>query len=142
MDKNLLIYPMAFYAFWMFLIALNLFRVRVKTLKNREVSFKYFKAYTDTATLPEYAKVAERHYENQFEVPTMFFPTGVMYFALGMANPLTLGLMWLFVASRVAHTFIHLGSNNVRFRMISFFIGWLAIVALWAQAVYFVCKAH
>lgn len=138
-QKNLLIYPMAFYVFWMLLIAMNLFRTRVKGIKSREIKFNYFKAYNDT-TLPEWAKVAERHYENQFEVPTLFFPTGIMHFALGMANPLTLGLMWFFVATRVIHTFIHLGSNNVQFRMYAFFAGWLTIVALWAQMVYFVCQ--
>ena len=136
-SKNLLIYPMAFYAVYMFGIAIYLFRIRVKGLKSKEIKFNYFKAYTD-ATLPEYAKVAERHYENQFEVPTLFFPTGVMHFALGMANPLTLGLMWLFVISRLLHSFIHLGSNNVRVRMVSFTIGWVAIVALWFQAVFFI----
>lgn len=136
-NKNLLIYPMAFYAFWMFGVAVHLFRTRVRALKNKEVSMKYFRAYTE-APPPEYSKVAERHYENQFEVPTLFFSTGIMHFALGAANNLTLGLMWLFVVSRLAHTFIHLGSNNVRFRMVSFFIGWFTIVALWAQMVFFV----
>lgn len=136
-QKNLLIYPMAFYVFWMFGVALNLLRTRLKGIKNREINFKYFKAYTDTS-LPEYAKVAERHYENQFEVPTLFFPTGVILFALGMANSLTVGLMWLFVVSRMAHTIIHLSSNHLQLRMVSFFVGWLAIIALWAQMVYFV----
>lgn len=136
-QKNLLIYPMAFYIFWMFGVALYLLRTRIKAIKNKEISFKYFKAYTDT-TLPEYSKVAERHYENQFEVPTLFFPVGVMHFALGLANPLTLGLMWLFVVSRMFHTFIHLGSNNVKIRMIFFVISWIVILALWTQMVLFV----
>jgi len=136
-QKNLLIYPMAFYVFWMFAVAIHLFRTRVRALKNREVSMKYFKSYTEN-TLPEYSKVAERHYENQFEVPTMFFPVGVMHFALGAANSYTLALMWLFVAARVLHTFVHLGSNRVQVRMVFFMISWLAIVALWAQMVYFV----
>ena len=137
LQKNLLVYPMAFYAVYMFGIAVYLFRTRVRALKNKEVSFKYFKSYTD-APPPEYSKIAERHYANQFEVPTLFFPTGVMHFALGMANVWTLALMWLFVAARLLHSFIHLGRNEVRVRMVFFTIGWLAIVALWVQAVYFV----
>lgn len=136
-NKNLLIYPMAFYVFWMFGTAIHLFRTRVRALKNKEVSMKYFRAYTE-APPPEYSRVAERHYENQFEVPTLFFPVGVMHFALGLANPLTLGLMWLFVVARLLHTYVHLGSNNVRVRMIFFMISWVVIVALWAQAIMFV----
>lgn len=136
-NKNLLIYPMAFYAFHMFGVGVHLFRTRVKALKNKEVSMKYFKAYTESAP-PEYSRIAERHYENQFEVPTMFFPVGVMHFALGMANTVTLSLMWIFVISRLLHSYIHLGSNNVRVRMIFFMISWLVIVALWAQAIYFI----
>ena len=137
MDKNLLIYPMAFYALWMFGIAVHLFRTRVRALQNKEVSMKYFKTYND-APPPEYSRIAERHYENQFEVPTLFFPVGVMHFALGMANGLTLGLMWLFVVSRMLHTFIHLGSNKVRIRMIFFTISWIMILALWLQIIFFI----
>lgn len=136
-QKNLLIYPMTFYTFYMFGIAVYLFRTRVRALKNREVSMKYYKAYTDTPP-PEYSRVAERHYENQFEVPTLFFPVGVMHFALGMANSVTLGLMWLFVVARLLHSFIHLGSNNVKLRMPFFTLSWFAILALWAQMIYFV----
>lgn len=136
-NKKLLIYPMALYAFHMFFVAIYLFRTRVRALKNKEVSMKYFRAYTEAGP-PEYSRIAERHYENQFEVPTMFFPVGVMHFALGQANNLTLGLMWLFVASRLVHTYVHLGSNNVRVRMIFFMISWLVIVALWAQAIFFI----
>jgi len=136
-QKNLLIYPMAFYAFYMFGIAVYLFRTRVSALKNREVSMKYYKAYTDTPP-PEYSRVAERHYENQFEVPTMFFPVGVMHFAFGMANSLTVGLMWMFVAARLLHSFIHLGRNNVKLRMAFFTLSWFAIIGLWAQMLYFV----
>ena len=136
-SKNLLIYPMAFYAFWVFGTAIHLFRTRVRALKGKEVSMKYFQSYT-AAPPPEYSRIAERHYENQFEVPTMFFPVGVMHFALGLANPLTLVLMWTFVVARMLHTFIHLGGNNVRVRMIFFMISWLCIVALWAQMIFLV----
>jgi hypothetical protein len=137
--KNLLIYPMAFYAFYMFGTAVYMFRMRVRALKSKEVSMKYFKSYaSDTPAPPEYAKIAERHYENQFEVPTLFFSTGIMHFSLGMANSLTLGLLWLFVVSRVLHTYIHVGSNNIRFRMPFYTLGWFALLALWAQMVYLV----
>ena len=137
-NKNLLIYPMAFYAFYMFGIATYMFRMRVKALKNREVSMKYFKSYGSETPPPEYAKIAERHYENQFEVPTLFFSTGVMQYALGMANNLTLGLLWLFVISRLLHSFIHLGSNNIKFRMPFFTLGWFALLVLWAQMLFFI----
>lgn len=138
-QKNLLVYPMAFYAFYMFAVAIHMFRMRVRALKNREVSMKYFKSYGgETPAPPEYAKIAERHYENQFEVPTLFFSTGIMQYSLGMANSLTLGLMWLFVVSRLLHSFIHLGSNKMKFRMSFFTLGWLALLALWAQMIYFI----
>lgn len=137
LQKNLLIYPMAFYAFYMFGIAIYLFRTRVRALKNREVEFKYYKSYSANPP-PEYSRIAERHYENQFEVPTLFFPVGVMHFALGMANEVTLGLMWLFVLSRLLHSYVHLGNNNIRVRMAFFTTSWIAILALWAQMVYFV----
>ena len=40
------------------------------------------------------------------------------------------GLM-LFVATRAVHSYVHLGSNNVRFRALSYFAGWIVIIAMW-----------
>ena len=40
-------------------------------------------------------------------------------------------LAWGFVATRAVHSYVHLGSNNVRFRALSYFAGWIVIIAMW-----------
>ncbi len=46
---------------------------------------------------------------------------------------LTVGLAWFFVASRILHTYIHLGVNKPYPRAKVYILGWLAIFAMWVQ---------
>ncbi len=39
-------------------------------------------------------------------------------------------LAWLYVASRVVHAFIHIGSNNMIARPLAFLVGCLAILGM------------
>jgi hypothetical protein len=46
-------------------------------------------------------------------------------------------LSWLFVASRVAHAYVHVTSNRLRYRRPLFMLGFFTLVALWVwQAVW------
>jgi hypothetical protein len=47
----------------------------------------------------------------------------------------TLTLAWVFVASRLAHAYIHTGSNIVKYRLRMFKLGTVALVGLFAFAV-------
>jgi len=40
-------------------------------------------------------------------------------------------LAWAYVAARVAHSFIHLGSNEVVPRMLAYFSSWAVLAAMW-----------
>lgn len=135
MTKYQLIYPMAFYAFYMFGIAIFMFASRVQALKKRDVGFGYFKTYSGGSP-QERMLVIGRHYDNQFQVPVLFFATCAVVMTLNQVSYLTLVLAWLFVLSRLGHTWIHLGSNNVKHRAAFFGLGWLIIVALWGQLVW------
>lgn len=134
--KNELILPMAIYMFYMFGIGVYLFRSRAGALKKREVSFQYFKTY-NVAPPPDKVVVIGRHYDNNFQVPLLFFVSCLTHMIIGSVNTYTVALAWFFVASRFFHSFVHLGSNDVRFRVVGFALGWLAIVLMWVQLVVF-----
>ena len=44
-------------------------------------------------------------------------------------------IAWGYVAARVAHAFIHLGGNRIRYRVRVYFISWLLLLALWVHVV-------
>lgn len=134
-----LIYPMAFYAIYMSLLGLLLFIVRYRAVKSGQVSYKYFKtlqALQGQAT-PEWVITVGRHYDNQFQLPILFFVTAMMCLVVGPNDQASLILAWAFVASRLVHSFIHLGSNNIITRAATFGFGWLVISLMWWRILFF-----
>ena len=83
--------------------------------------------------MPERLLVAGRSFNNQFEVPLLFYVVGTLFVVLEAQSWLVLGLAWAFVASRFLHAFIHLTYNNVLHRMLVFILGFIFVLALWIQ---------
>lgn len=134
--KHLLIYPMALYILGMWCLTVYLFKSRVRAIKTKEVDFKYYKTHTG-GTPSDRTILIGRHFDNQFQVPILFLITCVFHFSVGMVNELTLILVWGFVLSRVLHSLIHLGANNLRKRVAAYGLGWILILGLWLQLTYF-----
>ncbi|WP_373504430.1 MAPEG family protein [Aestuariivirga sp.] len=86
----------------------------------------------DNSRWPEDVKKIANSYQNQFEVPMLYYALLPLLLVTGLADWMAVALSWVFVASRTVHAFIHQGSNNVlpRFRM--FVFGFFIVVAMWA----------
>lgn len=130
-----LVLPMAVYVFGLFLLGLYLFFSRVKSIKSGEVSIKYYRLYDGTPPPPRVLVIGQ-HFDNQFQLPMLFLITCGFFMGLNLATGLTILLAWLFVLTRAAHSFVHLGSNNVRLRAATYFFGWFVIIALWAELIW------
>ena len=53
----------------------------------------------------------------------------------GQSGAAIVALAWAYVAARLAHAYIHLGSNRLRLRIRAYFAGWLVLVAMWIMVV-------
>lgn len=134
--KTELVYPMALYVLLMFIAAMHSFRLRVAAIKSGEVPMGFYKAQVGH-TPPEPVIIAGRHYDNQFQVPILFFIACALHIQMGAAGVATVVLAWLFVATRLAHSWVFLGKNSIRQRLRFFAAGWLVVLALWVQLAYF-----
>lgn len=134
--KQQLIFPMAFYVFYIGSVLLYMFYTRLNAVKSAQVTLGYFRTYSGSG-LSDKAIVAGRHYDNQFQVPPLFLLAGVAHLAHGLPDMYTVALAWGFVISRVFHSYIHLGSNNVKLRAVAFTFGWIFVLLMWAQLVCF-----
>ena len=123
---------MAFYVFYMWGLAIFTFRTRVKAVRSGEVKEEYFKSYTDTPP-SERTIIVARHYDHQFQVPMLFFITCLVCLNLDFVNTLNVTLAWAFVVTRLAHSWVHLGSNYLPARVMTFAFGWFVIMAMWVQ---------
>jgi hypothetical protein len=129
--KHLLIFPMAFYVFYMSAVLMLMFATRVRGIKSGTVDFKFFKTYSATKPLPDFVAVVGRHYDNQFQLPILFFITCCVYMILDSTNLVTVILAWLFVSTRLIHSLIHLGNNKVMNRVRVFGAGWIIVLIMW-----------
>jgi hypothetical protein len=81
---------------------------------------------------PEASVTTVNNLMNQFELPVLFH---VVCMAMFMTNGVSLVgvlLAWLFVLLRYVHAYVHVTSNNLRIRSLSFAAGFVVLVLMWA----------
>ncbi len=71
---------------------------------------------------------------NQFEWP-LFFHAAMLILMQRPTGNAAVTLAWVFVAGRVVHSAVQVGTRNVRLRGIVFTINFLAVLGLWALIV-------
>jgi hypothetical protein len=68
---------------------------------------------------------------NQFEAPVLFHIVSLCLYVTVGVNVFTVTLAWLFILFRYIHAYVHLTSNKIRWRNMSFRIGLLILLILW-----------
>eukprot|EP01088_Endostelium_zonatum_P001211 TRINITY_DN1150_c0_g1_i1.p1 TRINITY_DN1150_c0_g1~~TRINITY_DN1150_c0_g1_i1.p1 ORF type:complete len:142 (+),score=22.55 TRINITY_DN1150_c0_g1_i1:77-502(+) len=128
-----LIFPMAVMVFLTAVAAVTMVRRRFGSVGSGAVKVGYFKTYVaGEQKLPDSMLQADRHYVNLFEAPVLFYAGCLAALALPVESYFLVVLAWIFVAARIAHTIIHLGSNAIRPRMLTFAASFLIVVIFWA----------
>ena len=85
----------------------------------------------DHTKWPERLRKLANNYQNQFELPVLFYALMALLIATGLADGVSLVLAWAFVASRLVHSFIHVGTNNVVHRLYAFAASLAVLAAMW-----------
>src|SRR4051812_30931893 len=111
-----LVYPM----FAMVMITLGVGIITIKTrfsaARTGKVDPRYFKTFSFGEPTDAVLKTG-RHFNNLFEVPTLFYAGCCAGMIVGVAGILPLALAWAFVFLRIAHAWIHMGRNKIIPRM-------------------------
>lgn len=120
---------MAFYFFYIIAIGLLMFQKRFQAIQQKRISPKYFKSYQ--GEIDHNLKVFENHYNNQFQIPMMFFITCLTGIALNQTHLFFCIIAALFVITRLLHSWVHLTSNYLPYRASIFFFGACLVGVLW-----------
>ena len=91
-------------------------------------------AALDNRVWPEDVVKVSNNIANQFEVPILFYILCVVLYSINAAGIVAVVLAWLFVVSRYAHAWVHVGSNYVPVRMRLFMVGCSVLLAMLAVA--------
>ena len=120
MDKILIIYPILAVVLMNFIVMFHMRYMISKAIKNRDVEYKYFKAYESSA--PEYLLTSRHHYKNFFEIPILFYLLCLVLYMIDHVSAIDLWIAWLFVVFKGIHSYIRITSNYVPYRAYSFFV--------------------
>lgn len=82
---------------------------------------------------PESMLKVSHHYENLFELPVLFYIVCISLYATAHVNPLNLTLAWVFVISRFAHAYIHIGKNRLLQRRNIFLLSSVVLLCMWVE---------
>ena len=120
MDKILIIYPILAVVLMNFIVMFHMRYMISKAIKNRDIEYKYFKAYESSA--PEYLLTSRHHYKNFFEIPILFYLLCLVLYMIDDVSAIDLWIAWLFVVFKGIHSYIRITSNYVPYRAYSFFV--------------------
>lgn len=134
MNKASLVYPMFAMVALTAVVLVTLFRRRVRAVRDKQLSVGYFSTFQG-AVEPEFTAQASRHFTNLFEAPTLFYVACVAAIATGEVAIAMVVLAWIYVAARVIHAYIHLGTNRIGRRIRTYFGSWLVLAAMWVMLV-------
>ncbi|MDH5784432.1 MAG: MAPEG family protein [Chromatiales bacterium] len=127
-----ILYPIFVLAALAFYVGIRLSNLRVRAVMSGEVKISYFRCNRG-AELPDYLMQTEQNYTNQFELPVLFYVACLIAYSASLVDVVNIALAWIFVVSRLAHTYTHIRENRLLKRRRAFITGYLALVILWLE---------
>lgn len=128
MNQTAIFWPMLAQVLLVYIVYVVLGQRRQQAVASGEAKVSQFKLRTSE---PEMSATAANSVANQFELPVLFYAACLsLYVTEGVAY-VSVALAWLFVVTRYAHAWFHLGANRIKFRRRAFIAGWLALALMW-----------
>lgn len=128
--ENAILYPMVAQGALMFGVLFLLARRRLKAYADGETDPKFFTLFQGGGE-PAHVTKAQRNFIIQFEMPVLFFVVCLMAAQFGKADDVMVYAAWAYVASRLLHSIVHIGKNNVLMRFRAFFLGNFILLFMW-----------
>jgi len=88
------------------------------------------KTALNNSAWPEPVLKASNNLQNQFQLPVLFYGLCITFLVTNGVSYWVLGLAWVFVISRIIHSYVHITSNYVPHRMRIFILGFLVLIAM------------
>lgn len=128
MNSNHIFWPILAQIFLTLIMFILLGVRKAKALKAGEVNRS--ETALNNRVWPEYVIKISNNIANQFETPVLFYALCLVLYSINAAGMVALVLAWLFVLSRFAHAYVHIGSNYVPMRLRLFLFGCFVLIAL------------
>lgn len=129
MDQDLILWPLVAQVILVILLFIRLGQLKERARAAGVVDFEL--TALDNDAWPDDVRQVANNIRNQFQVPVLFFVLVLALHARSSVDIYALVFAWIFVATRVMHSLIHIGSNFVPRRTRAFKLS-LVVVAILA----------
>jgi hypothetical protein len=127
--------PMLAMIIWTFIMWLWMYATRIPAMKKARINAAKMKHKSEMDVLPDGVKRIADNYNHLHEQPTIFFALAIYCHLLGMGDPLTIWLGWIYVALRVAHSLIQALWNFIPVRFFVFITSTVVLMVIAGRAV-------
>ena len=111
-------------------VGLRMGQARVRAAQSGQVRMR--DVALDGSKWPDGVRKFANNYQNQFEVPVLYYALLGLLLATGLGDGVAVALSWGFAASRIVHSVIHTGTNVVLWRFRAFLAGFVFLMLMWA----------
>ena len=129
MAAKAVLYPMLAMVALTAIVAVTMYRRRVGEMRARRVHPQKLALSAQMASALEDTRAAD-NFRNLFEAPVLFYVAMLTIYATQLTGPLYVGLAWVYVATRIAHSTIQCTYNRVMHRFLAFASGLLVLFAI------------
>ncbi|KPA99880.1 MAPEG family protein [Ahrensia marina] len=131
MNQNLIFWPLIIQALVSLYLYIPMGRARFGSVKSGQAKAHDYKLPKQNEP-QEIAKFGNA-VSNQFELPVIFFAISLAFHSTGSVDIVALGLAWLFVVLKTAHSFVYITTNKLkwRFQIFSASLIICAVYCLW-----------
>jgi hypothetical protein len=112
-----------------FAVMLGMMYCRTSALQRREVRLEQIALREPN--WPLRATQFANAFSNQFELPVLFYVLTILAMMTRHADVLFVVLAWIFVAFRILQAFVHVTSNNVRYRGAFYGVSAIVLLIMW-----------
>ena len=132
MERQEILYPLFMMVILTFIVIWRQFFISMYALKQKDISFSFYKLFKDDKEVPDYLEAARMHYRNMFEVPILFYVLVLFLYLSNSVTELDVLLAWLFVIGRIAHSLVRTFQyDNILFRFKCFAFSIVVIMFHW-----------
>ena len=137
MNQTAILYPIAAMTLLVAVVTALMLRERMAEMKVRRIHPKSesIASSSQMAATLKNTRAAD-NYKNLFELPVMFYALCLALLFTQSVNTAWLISAWVYVALRIAHSFIHIGYNQVMHRLAVFSGSLLLLLGMWAMFVW------
>jgi hypothetical protein len=131
MAAKAILFPVLALVALTYAVGLRMYFARIGAARAGRVKVKDFRL-GESPEVPADVALPNRNFMNLFEMPLLFYVACIVFYVTATVDVVALTLAWLYVACRVAHSFVHLVYNNVLHRLAAFGASNVVLLALWA----------